>query len=86
MILGPNTALVIVDVQRAIDDPSWAAVGPRNNPGAEGKISELLAKWRSIGYPIFHVKHDGTFATHIVRANRVTISNQNRPHCPVKLS
>jgi nicotinamidase-related amidase len=67
MILGSNAALVIVDVQRAIDDPSWAAVGPRNNPGAEGKISKLLATWRSIGYPIFHVKHDGTFPTSTYR-------------------
>ena len=55
MNLPPNTALVIVDVQRAIDDPSWAIDGPRNNPDAEANIATLLAAWRRIGYPIFHV-------------------------------
>ncbi|MBV8088427.1 MAG: cysteine hydrolase, partial [Alphaproteobacteria bacterium] len=67
MILPPNTALVIVDVQRAIDDPIWAADGPRNNPEAEVKIAELLALWRRLGYPLFHVKHDGTFPTSTYR-------------------
>jgi hypothetical protein len=43
MILPSNTALLVVDVQRAIDDPSWAADGPRNNPGAEANIAALLA-------------------------------------------
>jgi nicotinamidase-related amidase len=63
MILPTNTALVVVDVQRAIDDPFWAADGPRNNPGAEANIAKLLAEWRRIGYPIFHVRHDGTLPT-----------------------
>jgi nicotinamidase-related amidase len=65
--LPSNTALLIVDVQRAIDDPSWAADGPRNNPGAEANIAALLAEWRRLGLPIFHVKHDGTFATSTYR-------------------
>jgi nicotinamidase-related amidase len=67
MMLPPNTALVIIDVQRAIDDPSWAADGPRNNPGAEANIAELLATWRRVGYPIFHVRHDGTSPTSTYR-------------------
>jgi nicotinamidase-related amidase len=67
VILPPNTALVIVDVQRAIDDPIWAADGPRNNPEAEVKIAELLALWRRLGYPLFHVKHDGTFPSSTYR-------------------
>jgi nicotinamidase-related amidase len=67
MMLPTDTALVIVDVQRAIDDPSWATDGPRNNPGAEANIAVLLATWRSIGYPIFHVKHDGTLANSTYR-------------------
>jgi nicotinamidase-related amidase len=58
VILPSNSALLIVDVQRAIDDPSWAAEGPRNNPAAEANIAELLTVWRRIGYPIFHIKHD----------------------------
>jgi len=67
MILPSNTALLIVDVQRAIDDPSWAADGPRNNPRAEANIAALLASWLQLGFPIFHVKHDGTFPTSTYR-------------------
>ena len=50
-------ALVIVDVQNAIDDPVW---GPRNNPGAETTMSELLELWRNKELPIFHIRHDST--------------------------
>jgi nicotinamidase-related amidase len=67
MLLPPATALVLVDLQRAIDDPSWAADGPRNNPQAETNVAALLATWRRVGYPIFHVKHDGTFPTSTYR-------------------
>jgi nicotinamidase-related amidase len=67
MQLAANTALVLVDLQRAIDDPSWAAEGPRNNPQAEGNVAKLLAAWRRAGKSVFHVKHDGTFATSTYR-------------------
>src|SRR5215472_18492019 len=67
MQLAANTALVLIDLQRAIDDPSWEAEGPRNNPQAEGNVAKLLAAWRRAGKPIFHVKHDGTFATSTYR-------------------
>lgn len=50
-------ALVIVDVQKAIDDPGW---GPRNNPGAETTMCELLTLWRKKELPIFHIRHDST--------------------------
>ena len=53
MLLPPNGALVLVDLQRAIDDPSWAADGPRNNPQAETNVAALLATWRRIGYRFF---------------------------------
>jgi nicotinamidase-related amidase len=48
-------ALVVVDVQRGFDEPVW---GPRNNPGCERKVSELIEAWRSAGRPIVFVRHD----------------------------
>ena len=44
--LPPNTALLLIDVQQAIDDPKWMAEGPRNNPQAESNLAALLAAWR----------------------------------------
>ena len=52
-----NPALILIDVQKAFDDPSW---GVRNNPDAEVKISGLLAAWRDKGWPVIHVKHCST--------------------------
>ncbi len=53
--LPSDTVLMIIDVQLAADHPKW---GPRNNPGAEGKIAELLAAWRAAQMPIIHIRHD----------------------------
>lgn len=53
-------ALLIVDLQKAIDDPRWAASGPRNNPRAEANIAALLAAWRRTGRTIVHIRHDST--------------------------
>ena len=53
-----RSALLIVDVQKAIDDPRWG--GDRNNPDAEGNIAELLARWRALRWPIVHVRHAST--------------------------
>ncbi len=50
-----HPALIVIDVQKAIDDPKW---GPRNNPEAEQVIARLLAAWRSAGAAIWHVRHD----------------------------
>jgi nicotinamidase-related amidase len=47
--------LLIIDVQKAIDDPSWG--NDRNNPSAESNIARLLARWREKRWPIFHVRH-----------------------------
>jgi len=56
-----KAALIVIDVQNGIDDPIWAADGPRNNPGAEANIAGLLAAWRHAGRPIIHIRHDSTF-------------------------
>jgi len=51
-------ALVLIDVQNAIDHPNWSRHGPRNHPEAESRMVELLAAWRSRDLPIYHVRHD----------------------------
>lgn len=60
LTLPAPTALILVDLQRAIDDPRWAAEGPRNNPQAEAAAAALLDDWRRIGWPVIHVRHDST--------------------------
>jgi nicotinamidase-related amidase len=53
--LTREAALVLIDLQRAIYDPSW---GERNNQDAEQKIAALLGAWRSKGMPVYHIRHD----------------------------
>lgn len=58
MRMPANTALLIIDVQKAIDDPVWSKAGPRNNRDAERNIARLLERWRLMAGPIFHIRHD----------------------------
>ncbi|WP_262692403.1 cysteine hydrolase family protein [Kordiimonas aestuarii] len=51
----PGAALIIIDVQYAIDAPRW---GPRNNAGAEVNMARLLARWRESDRPLVHIRHD----------------------------
>src|SRR4051812_12698063 len=46
--------LIVIDVQRAFEDPGW---GARNNPEAEARIAEAIAGWRRSGAPVIHVRH-----------------------------
>ena len=49
-----KTALLVIDVQKGLDDPSW---GKRNNPDAESNIASLLSEWRKHELPIIHIRH-----------------------------
>lgn len=57
--LPAHAALLVIDVQLAIDAPYW---GPRNNPQGEANIAALLAGWRRSGRPVWHIRHDSTQA------------------------
>src|SRR6266404_3985664 len=55
--LPATAALLIIDLQKAIDAPYW---GPRNNPDCERNVAALLERWRATRRPIYHIKHDST--------------------------
>lgn len=50
-----NTALIVVDVQRGFDDPTW---GRRNNPACEENVAALIGAWRGTQRPVVYVRHD----------------------------
>lgn len=52
--LRDDAALMVIDLQRCMDDP---ARGRRNNPRAEHNVGRLLAAWRGSGRPVIHVRH-----------------------------
>lgn len=58
--LPETAALLIIDVQRAMEQPAWGR--NRNNPQAEANIARLLQAWRETRRPVYHVRHDSTFA------------------------
>lgn len=69
--------LLIIDVQQAIDDPTW---GVRNNPNAEANMQHLLEVWRQRHLPIVHVRHssrDGVIVPCVASRSRSTTTNRS---------
>jgi nicotinamidase-related amidase len=66
-----HAALIVIDVQKAIDAPYHADEGPRNNPYAELRIAALLALWRRYRRPLFHIRHDSTSAASAYRPGQI---------------
>ena len=62
-----HAALLLIDVQKGCDDPSW---GNRNNPEAEQHIALLLAGWRRKSLPIIHIQHRSTEPTSTLRPDQ----------------
>ena len=56
--LSKDAALLIIDVQYAIDEPSWRTFGERNNPQAEDHMSSILCLWRQSDRKVIHIKHE----------------------------
>ncbi len=56
--MGERAALVVVDAQKAFEDPSF--MGRPNNPACDRNIGALIAAWREHGQPLVYVRHDST--------------------------
>jgi len=52
-----DAALLVIDVQKAFDDPAW---GPRNNHDAETNIASIIKFWRSKQRTVIHVHHSAS--------------------------
>ena len=50
-----NSALLIIDVQKGLDDPALGR--NRNNPQAEANMALLLSEWRKRNRPVIHIRH-----------------------------
>jgi nicotinamidase-related amidase len=71
------TALVLIDLQKAIDHPKWRQHGDRNNFEAEENIGHLLQAWRRNQRPIYHIRHDSTEPESPYRPHQ--LGNQFKP-------
>jgi len=52
-----DAALLVIDVQKAFDDPAW---GPRNNRSAEANIASLIKFWRKKQGKVIHIHHSAS--------------------------
>ena len=56
-LISDKAALLLIDIQKGLDEVAFYGIG-RNNPRAEKQAAALLARWRILGLPIFHIQHD----------------------------
>lgn len=56
-MISSTPALLIIDMQKAIDDPKW---GRRGQPQTEDNLQQLLEAWRERRLPVVHIRHDST--------------------------
>lgn len=54
-MMSSTPALLIIDMQKAIDDPKW---GRRGQPQVEANLQRLLTAWRERRLPVVHIRHD----------------------------
>ena len=70
----PNeTALLIIDVQKGLDDPYY---GTRCNPEAEDNMHRILNAWRQHERPVIHVQH--------LSVNPASPLYPDKPGCTIK--
>jgi nicotinamidase-related amidase len=54
----PESALIVVDVQRAFQDAYRNPTTPRNNPACEENVAALIDAFRRRGDALVYVRHD----------------------------
>lgn len=74
--LPVNAVLLLIDLQKAIDHPTW---GERNNLDAEGNIAALLELWRASKRPVYHIRHDSLEPASHYRPGQP--GNEFKPEC-----
>ena len=57
--INNNTALILVDVQKAFLDKDYPGF-KRNNINAERVCGLILNKWRELNLPVIHIRHSST--------------------------